>query len=498
MIHTKRYLLTLSAFILICFNSYSQDCQCTIQEVEENKVKPCNLVAGNVDTVFNASELRSSIIKANQQGGDMTILIANGTYAIASTAWYPYITGNNIVFRSLSGHRDSVILTGQGMKDVAPKVEIGIYAAGNHITIADLTIRAVGNHGIAATGEHLNVYNVRIQNTFEQMIKGTSGSNGADSATVQCSLFEYTAGIGPQYYIGGLDIHDGDDWQVKDNIFRNISSPSQFVAEHAIHFWNSSSNNIVERNRIINCDRGIGFGLGSSASDGGIIRNNMIYNDGSKQFDDVGISLETSPNTKVYNNTIYIEYANAIEYRFAATKNVMITNNLTNKQIKLRNGAQASLAANYTSASPAWFSDLSAGDLRLNSKVIEVVDKGLNIAPDVIQDIDKVRRPQLGSYDIGAHEYKKPLFREKVSQSRNEIIVCPNPNHGHFNIEITGQQLKGEIGVNVFNSKGQVILKKKYKLRRLVPIRFDGKSGLYTIILEDQHGTRMMKRFVYY
>jgi hypothetical protein len=206
---------------------------------------------GEIDTVSTVSELWASIRFANNNGGNRTILIADGTYDVASTASYPYITASNIVFRSLSGNRDAVVLTGQGMTNVAPATEIGIFAVGENISIADLTIRGLGNHGIAASGNNLYVHNVKIQDTYEQMIKGVSANNGADSARVQCSLFEYTSGIGPQWYIGGLDIHDGDNWIVNDNVFRNIASPSQSLAEHAIHFWNSSSNNIIERNRIM-------------------------------------------------------------------------------------------------------------------------------------------------------------------------------------------------------------------------------------------------------
>jgi len=64
------------------------------------------------------------------------------------------------------------------MTSVAPSTEIGISCVGNNITIADLTIRDVGNHGISVNGDNLYVHNVKIQNTFEQMLKGTTGGNG--------------------------------------------------------------------------------------------------------------------------------------------------------------------------------------------------------------------------------------------------------------------------------------------------------------------------------
>jgi len=389
------------------------------------------MLVGDVDTVSTTAELRSAIIKANNQGGNMTILIEDGTYPVASTSWYPYITASNVVIRSLSGNRNNVIISGQGMKDVAPKVEIGIYAVGDSITIADLTIKDVGNHGIAATGEHLFVHNIRIQDTYEQMIKGTSGSGGPDSAIVQCSLFEYTKGIGPQYYIGGLDIHRGDYWLVRDNVFIDIASPSRSAAEHAIHFWNNCSHNVIERNIIVNCDRGIGFGLGTSQNTGGIIRNNMIFNNGDDLFDDVGIGLETSPGTKVFNNTVLIDYPNAIEYRFAATKNVLITNNLCNKQIKLRNGASASLAANITNADPTWFVDPSKGNLRLKSLVTQVVDQGIPVSPVLTNDIDQVKRFE--PFDIGAHEYGVNGQDEVHAQ---KYKVYPNPSNGVVYLDV--------------------------------------------------------------
>ena len=394
----------LLTFVISAF-SFAQTCDCSIEQVQENTVASCEIVIGEITTVSSVSEFKSAIQAANQSGGNMTILIEDGTYSIASTASYPYITASNLVIRSVSGNRDNVILTGQGMQDVAPNTEIGLYLVGDNITVADLTIRGVGNHGIAMNSDNHFIHNVRIQDTYEQMIKGNSVGGENDNIVIQCSLFEYTAGIGPQWYIGGLDIHAGTNCLIRDNVFLDIASPSQSVAEHAVHFWDNSEGNIVERNVIVGCDRGIGFGLGSSPNEGGIIRNNMIVNAGTDPFNDVGIGLETSPNTQVYNNTIHIAYQNAIEYRFEATNGVLITNNLTNRSIKSRNGGKATLLTNYEDGLTDWYQDAAAGDLRLKESQILTVDAGSDLDGLCDEDIDQLARPQGGLYDIGAHEY---------------------------------------------------------------------------------------------
>lgn len=379
----------------------------------------------------------------------------HGTYQIASTTWYPYITASDVVFRSLSGNRDSVVLTGTGMADVSPDTEIGIYAVGDNITIADLTIKNVGNHAIAVTGNNLSVFNVKIQDTYEQMIKGNITGNGINNGQVKCSLFEYTNGIGPQWYIGGLDIHGGTNWTVSDNVFKDISSPADAVTEHAVHFWGSSSDNLVERNKILNCDRGIGFGLGTSQNNGGVIKNNMITNDGTGLFDDVGIGIETSPDTKIYNNSIFIDYQNAIEYRFAATTNVEITNNLTNKIIQSRDGSSATLTTNNETAIASWFLDLGTGDLRLANNISGVVDMGTTLT-DLTIDIDKTARPQFSDYDIGAFEYLSSLSLDTEEKQQSEIIAYPSPSSNQVTIKLTSND-NDVSTVVIYNVYGQKI-----------------------------------------
>ena len=116
----------------------------------------------------------------------------------------------------------------------------------------------------------------------------------------------------------------------------------------------------MQRNHIIDCDRGIGFGLGSSGHSGGIIRNNMIYHGEDHGVSDVGIGLESASGAQVYNNTIFHEhsYQNAIEYRFAESNNLIIVNNLTNRAITSREGGDdVVISNNVTSAVTGWFID---------------------------------------------------------------------------------------------------------------------------------------------
>jgi hypothetical protein len=330
---------------------------------------PVDYNIGRVIEVGTVSELESAVRESSN--GNATILLKDGTYNLKAPL---QVSGDKIMIRSKSGDRDKVVLEGAGMKGGVSHI-FQIY--GSDVVIANISFGEIANHAIQIHGESstrangLIVKNVRIYNTGEQMIKGsTDGKSGSNNGLVECSLLEYTSKFGPQYYIGGIDVHMGDGWIVSNNVFKNIRSPQNEISEHAIHFWNGTKNALVEENKIINCDRGIGFGLGSQGNVGGIIRNNTIFNDGQGLNDDVGIALENSNGTKVYNNTIFFDgdYRNAIEYRFSNSKNIEIKDNLTNKSISARDGASASLSGNYTEASRTWFTDPNTGNLSLNGK----------------------------------------------------------------------------------------------------------------------------------
>ncbi len=233
------------------------------------------------------------------------------------------------------------------------------------------------------------------------MIK-VSGSKTVDSFSdgglVENCTFKYTAGIAPQWYVGGVDAHKAKDWVIRNNTFEDITSPENRLTEGAVHFWSDSANTLVEGNTVIDCDRGIMFGLDNSNHYKGIIRNNFIHVNR-----DVGVYLCNALGTQVYNNTIYADsdYPNAIEYRFEAT-NVAITNNITNKPIISRNGGNATLSSNVDYATPSWFIDPTNGDMHLKEAIYVVIDQGVDV-DGLVVDWDGDLR-EAGKVDIGADE----------------------------------------------------------------------------------------------
>lgn len=366
--------------------------------------------SGAAVTAGTVAELVQAVEAANS-GGDKNILVQDGTYTLDFAV---VIRSDGVTVRGASGNRGAVILKGTGMEgDVS---HIFLVEADN-FTARDMTLRDVYYHAIQVQpyAQAPSMINLHILDTYEQMVKvaydGRYPDVHSDNGLVENCRFEFSAGIGPQWYIGGVDAHHAFNWVVRNNTFVNIRSPEDpdaggRVAEHAIHFWNGSRNTLVEKNTIVNCDRGIGFGLGSQGHVGGIIRNNMIYHHATQDLGDVGISLETVTDAQVYNNTIYQEHAypNAIEYRFSATTGLLIANNLTNRAIAQRDGASAELSNNVTNAESAWFVNPTAGDLHLATPVPTVVNQGRYIE-GLNDDMDGDSRPQGGGYDIGADEF---------------------------------------------------------------------------------------------
>lgn len=361
--------------------------------------------------VSTVNELVNAVTAANT-GSDHTILVNKGTYDLNGE--YLRITADNVTVRSTNGARSDVVLDGNYVT-----TEIFQILASN-VTIADMTLQKAQDHPIHMMGaDDHNISGVLIENVHiidpgQQAVKINAGGSGhsADQGIIRDSLLELTA-AGRTFvwdhngscYTGGIDGHGATYWRIQDNEVRGFWCNGD-LSEHAIHFWSNSADTLVERNLIVDCDRGIGFGLGTSGHQRGIIRNNMIYHPENHGYSDVGIGLESAPNAKVYNNTIFLnhEYANAIEYRWSVTTGVEIRNNLTNKDITSRDEASGTVSHNSITAQADWFLDATAGDLHLTGTGHGVVDTGMAL-PEVNDDFDQESRPQGVGVDIGADEY---------------------------------------------------------------------------------------------
>ncbi len=334
-------------------------------EILQAKLQPQISVPAYYKTysVSNIKQVYQALNTIKNEQGYSAIIFEEGVYHFKKTL---NITTPNLMLLSKSANPSNTILRGNGMK-ATKGVDNLLRIAASNFVLDGLTLEQAGNHLIQIAGESgarkPRIRNAILQDSYEQLFKVTYSRKHTDKFSnegiIENCLFRYTKGVGPNYYIGGIDAHGIRNWVIQNNIFENIASPSQYIAEHAIHLWNDTFNNIVKNNLIINSDRGIGFGMKMHNANyiyhsnfGGIIQNNIIYHANNKnKFSDVGIILEDSPNTLVESNIIFLEhsYPYAIEFRFEKSTNIVIKNNNTNKGIRQRNGAEALVINNKVS-----------------------------------------------------------------------------------------------------------------------------------------------------
>jgi hypothetical protein len=366
-----------------------------------------------------------------------TILLADGTYRMSASgesARRIQIVSDGVTLRGASGDRDAVVIDGE----YATEELITINAS--DVTVAHLTVMRAVYHPIHVTGgpdgdtSGVVLHDLHVVDGGEQFVKiNTSGATPntyTDDGVVSCSLFEMTdAGrleVVPEpggCYTGGIDGHQARGWVVRDNTFTGIHCENGSLAEHAIHFWTASRDTVVERNTIVDCARGIGFGLGDGGGGDpdrayaddpypgvgyvghydGIIRNNVIAISPGFAYFDTGIELEQARGTRVLHNTvIHPDTAFAsISHRFSNTLAVL-ENNLV-RNIRARDGSTAEGDSNLDAASDDLFVDVAGHDLHLLPSAGAAIDQGVTV-PDAGDDIDGEPRSD-GAPDIGADEH---------------------------------------------------------------------------------------------
>lgn len=433
----------------------------------------------NIRNVSTVEALQSAV--GELKSGD-TILIEDGTYNIDNTL----VINNkptkiyNVAILGKSGDRGAVQIYCPGMgvySESAPHV-FAVYNVEN-LLIQDLTAGRTYWHPITVQGsagcDNVHFKNLHLIDAGEQFIKINNKENPkCDNGIVEGCLLEYTDypfWDGDSYYTQGFDkIGGGDNWVVRDCIIKNIRPHPDHLdaadgAGAPITFWQGGTNNLIERNIIINCRKGIELGISEGTGVyNSTVRNNFVYRESGMVGGDIGISVNDSPDSKVYNNTVILNGtfdpgsgAKAIEYRFDNSTNLEIKNNLCDGEIWVRiNGLNPDISNNIYDADETWFVDAQNYDLHLKATATNAIDNGVTLA-EVHDDIDKHTRPVNGIYDIGADEFGSGASAvEMINQYDFNFSVSPNPI-SELSIISWQSAVAGRVKIDLYNSIGNKI-----------------------------------------
>lgn len=228
-----------------------------------------------------------------------------------------------------------------------------IQISASDVTIANLTLQRAYYHpihiyGTADATSGILLHNLRIVDPGQQAIKVNPNPHFVDNSTIECCSIELTdtgrGHIRNNCYTGGVDVHQARGWIVRNNYIEGFWCDFG-LSEHGVHFWKGSRETLVEGNVIVDCARGIGFGLdgdpGRTYSDysyppgtpylehiDGIIRNNFVAATDTDLFAsqygfDSGISLEHARGAQVTHNTVASSQApySSIEWRWSFLDN---------------------------------------------------------------------------------------------------------------------------------------------------------------------------------
>jgi lysophospholipase L1-like esterase len=390
---------------------------CYFQTQAAGFAKPPALAvpAGSTIQVSTLEQLYSA---AENMTPGATLMIEPGVYML----YRPIVLSQkkDITIRSASGDPASVTLQGIGWVKGDDHDDIIHIGECDGVLIAGLTFAECRSYGVKVEAEHgpsnIQIYNCRFQNIGIRAIKGSAGQNPevvAMRGSVRFCDFENTR-VPPSTwlfggdYIAAIDMMALRDWSFTDNIFRNINGRNG-GGRAAIFVWVRSRNIVVERNVIVNCDRGISFGNpGQSTANNngepltyvadGVIRNNIIVGG-----PDCGIELWHANRIKVSHNSIWRPERNwnrGIRIG-TGTAHTEIVNNLVHGGIQ-NEGGDARLNHNLASDLDGFFEDTANGNLSLTKAATGAIDQGV-----VLNDVPRDFRGNLrkGAPDLGALEF---------------------------------------------------------------------------------------------
>ena len=371
------------------------------------------LVPGSQIVVSDATSLRRAIENADDNS---TILISDGTYRAGHLI---AMRGKkNVTIRGFSADPAKVLIRGMGWGSEDKRDDILRIGDCENITVAYVTFTDCHGYGIKVEAENhpknIHIYGCHFRDIGTRGIKGSGGHGSAKLGSIRYCHFENTK-IPPAHwlfggnYIAAIDMMALDGWIISDNVFKNIKGRTG-SARAAIFVWVRSQNITVQRNLIVDCDRGIAFGNPSMSSSpvtadeshvhNGICRNNFIV-----PGPDAGIELWWVDGAKIYHNTIWRPEGTGRGIRFGTrNQDVHIANNLVRGAIVRDDHGAAGgirLENNVTGHLDHFFADAPVGDLRIMAIAQSAIDTAIPL-PEVTDDFHGV--PRGSRPDIGAAE----------------------------------------------------------------------------------------------
>ncbi|MDP3274965.1 MAG: right-handed parallel beta-helix repeat-containing protein [Deltaproteobacteria bacterium] len=362
------------------------------------------------EVVRTAAEL---IAAAQRLGPGRVVCIAPGRYVLSQRISLGMARSGTAaapaVIRSQNG-RGTVTIDG------ANNEEAFFLSGASFVQIRGLIITGGQYHGVkidAPSGD-IVVSDCEIVDTF----------NGTDANSQLSPIKGYQA---PRVLIEGNSIHfsrrwignniQGVDcnacpqWTVRDNEIYDIRARAGGTSGTAIQFKSGSSETVIERNVLHDSFIGISFGgFGSPMAwsgqpwehVAGVVRNNVIY-----RCEDAGITVIYARDGRIVNNTLWGNGFTPDVRRMAM--NVRYQNNILDRALNFRDGTAGGVMAanNLVLASPmesALFVNAARGDFHLAAGASMAINRGMSLASDVPDDMDREARPRGGAFDIGADE----------------------------------------------------------------------------------------------
>jgi hypothetical protein len=360
-----------------------------------------------------------------------TFVLADGTYSLAQTL---QIRAEGVTLRSASGNDLGVLVDGNyGVNEL-------VQVSAPNVTIAEVTLVRAVDHAIHVSppdgGPDVTgfvLYRAILVDHGEQFVKvnpGAARDAWVDGGRVECSSFRMSDEGRTHVerdpggcYTGGIDAHSARGWVVRQNQFDDIYCAGDGLAEHAVHFWVGSRDTVVENNRITNCARAIGFGLGENGNGqtreypddpypgvgyvghyDGVIRNNAVWAD--IPYFDSGVSLEQARGARVVHNTIAstdaaTAFYSSIDARFANSV-VELDNNLV-RRITTREGGSPTQRTNVETTDVSFFVGGVDNDLHLTEAATVALGAGTPVEDagiDLDGEVHDATAP-----DVGADEH---------------------------------------------------------------------------------------------